>query len=189
MSTNRLEAYKTWPYCESVDTPLSLGEQPYLTVLLQGTGNRNDPPAWDLNPVYQRAACWTLLQASRFMGHFLAAGPVPAIFVQRYRDGKNAPAGVNWLDLPNEVIDGQQRLRAMLRWLAHEIPAEMEDGVLIWYSDLNKVERRRLPSVRISFVDMSLKDRLRFYIRLNKGGTIHTDEEIQRVREMLAEQE
>jgi len=29
-------------------------------------------------------------------------------------------------------------------------------------------------------------DRLRLYLRLNRGGTIHTDDEIERVRAMLA---
>jgi len=186
MSSNRLDAYKVWPHCESVDLPLSVGGLPYLTDVVHGLIGQ---PAWNLNPTYQRAACWTDIQARRFMGHFLAAGPVPAIFVQRYRDSKNAPTGVNWLDLSNEVVDGQQRLRAMLRWLADEIPAEMDNGDLLWYRDLNKTERRTLPSVHVSFVDMPIKERLRFYIRLNRGGTVHTEEEIQRVRDLLAEQE
>jgi len=87
------------------------------------------------------------------------------------------------------VIDGQQRIRATLRWLEGVIPAEMDDGKAFWFRDLSLRDVRRLPNVHVSFVDLSRKERLRFYLRLNSGGTIHTTEEIQRVQELLLAEE
>ena len=75
----------------------------------------------------------------------------------------------------------------MLRWLDGEIPADMDNGDLVWYRDLNEVERRGLPMIKISYVDLTRKERLQFYVRLNRGGTIHSEAEIQRVRDLLAE--
>jgi hypothetical protein len=86
---------------------------------------------------------------------------------------------------PSEVLDGKQRLSAMMAWLLGEIPAVCVDGSEIWYRDTNEVDRRQLPLVRLTFVDLPLVERLTFYLKLNRGGTPHTDEEIARVRAKL----
>jgi hypothetical protein len=173
-----LREYQVWPRSNSCDYGID-----HLAMMVNGDSREDE--GWDLNPVYQRDACWTDLQASRFMGHMLSQGPVPTIFVQRHETEKNAPKGSKYWEIPVEVIDGQQRIRAMLKWFEGKIGAEMEDGKLVHYAHLNEIERRGLPTVQVSYVDLSMEERLKFYIRLNRGGTVHSDDEIQRVREML----
>jgi hypothetical protein len=141
---------------------------------------------WNLAPDYQRGHVWTTRQAELFVGNFIEGGLVQPIYVQRYESPDNAPAGSEYWTLPCEVIDGQQRIRALLAWLAGDIEAEVSCGDRIRYVDLDVIDRRGLPFVRVTYVDLSRRDRLRFYLRLNRGGTVHTDEEIERVRSLLA---
>ena len=148
-----------------------------------------------LNPDYQRGAVWTDEQAARFVGHWLEGGEVPRIWVQRWDSRDNVTPGDlarysvgasgDWNYLPQEVVDGQQRLRAIYRWRNGEIAAEMTDGERVTYSQTNEVERRGF-SIQLTYIDLPRVERLRLYLRLNRGGTVHTDEEIARVREMLA---
>ena len=145
-----------------------------------------------LNPDYQRGAVWTDEQAARFVGHWLEGGEVPRIWVQRWDSGDNvtpgdlARYGVGASGyLPQEVVDGQQRLRAIYRWATGEVAAEMTDGQRVTYSQTNEVERRGF-SIQLTYIDLPRVERLRLYLRINRGGTVHTAEEIARVREMLA---
>lgn len=142
---------------------------------------------WNLNPEYQRGAVWTDRQAMHFLGHMLEGGAVAPLYVNRLENNKNLPEGFkSWLEVPAEVIDGQQRLRAVLRWLKGEVQAELSDGRLIAYADTDEIDRRGLPAFDVEFVDLSRRDVLRLYLKLNRGGTVHSDSEIERVRQLLA---
>lgn len=154
-------------------------------------------PAWNLNPDYQRGPCWTPEQQERFVGHVAQGGKVPLIYCQRFDSARNAPAthkkGDAWLDLPIEVIDGQQRLRAVRAFVKGEIGAQLyHQGrwVRFMWADLSKAEKRDLAfSSRIVFLDISREERLRFYLRLNAGGVAHSEEELDRVRKLLIKEE
>jgi hypothetical protein len=170
----------------------------YLVEDILGTRkSKGSRPAWTLNPDYQRGPVWTHEQQERFIGHVLGGGLVSPLYVQRYEGPKNAPAvyhaGDAWLDLPNEVIDGQQRLRAIVAFITGEIAAlvyHSGDWHRYFYEDLDDVEKRsRYLTSKIVFVDLPRADRLRFYLRLNGGGTPHSEEELDRVRKMLVREE
>ena len=160
----------------------------HLVEQIEGKGHRDE--AWNLAPDYQRGAVWTQEQQERFVGHVLTGGEVPDIFVQRYNCGDHAPKGTDYLDLPIEVIDGQQRLRAIVAFLKGECGAQVyHDGK--WhtyqYAEMNEIERGEINGIggmRIVYVDISREDRLRFYLRLN-GGVAHTEAELDKVRRML----
>lgn len=158
---------------------------------IDGNPNRSRSEAWDLAPDYQRGAVWTKDQQERFIGHALAGGEIPDVYVQRYDRGDHAPKDTNYLDLPIEVIDGQQRLRAICAFLKGECGAQVIiDGKwrTFQYAEMNEIERGEINGIggmRIVYCDISREDRLRFYLRLN-GGTPHTNEELDRVRRMLA---
>lgn len=148
-------------------------------------------PEWgqryNLAPDYQRGYVWTDRQASLFVGHWLEGGEIGRILVQRYESQKNVPSGTKWHELPVEVIDGQQRLRSIWRWVKGEIDAEISDGKRWAYKDTNEIDRFDL-NVVLTYVDLPRAERLRLYIRLNRGGTVHADDEIERVRALLAEE-
>ncbi len=152
-----------------------------------GTSARTRTESWDLNPDYQRGAVWSQKQQERFIGHVLAGGEVPPIYAQRYDSQKTAPAGTNYINLPIEVIDGQQRIRAIMAFMAGECGAQVYHGGkwhTYWYVDTHEGERGMDLSSQIVYVDLNREDRLRFYLRLN-GGVAHTDEELDKVRNML----
>jgi hypothetical protein len=147
---------------------------------------------WNLNPAYQRGAVWTDRQASLFIGHLLEGGKVNPIFVQRYDSWKNVTPEdravvQSYCNLRPEVIDGQQRCRAIAHWFAGEIPAEVSDGRVFWACDMNENDYTNLPDMRVVYVDWPLEKRLRFYIKFNCGGTAHTDADLEAARKMLKE--
>ena len=139
----------------------------------------DDMPHMDLSPDYQRGDVWTDDQASEFVGFLLRTGRsaplVPLIFIQRddkFIDG-------------DEVIDGKQRLTSIHRWINNKIPAHV-DGRKVWYRDTNAMERSGLPHSKVAYVDLTRAQRLEFYLLLNAGGTVHTEAEIDKVRDILA---
>lgn len=136
-----------------------------------------------LNPDYQRGPVWSDDQCARFIGFMAEGGEPPVIFVQRW------PASAN---KPDEVLDGLQRMTACLRFFRNEVPMELTDGTRVYLSDLSEKDQRLLtssvsgPNLTIQYVQCETRaDVLRMYLRLNRGGTIHTDAEIERVRTLL----
>lgn len=145
-----------------------------------------DPNSLNLNPDYQRDYVWTDEQASLFVGHMLSGGVTGYIIVQRHPVPRSGPT------IPDEVIDGQQRLRSVHRWMKGEIPATLTDGSSFFVYDLDEGSSRNIrgvwitgPRFDIGYVTLSRADRLRLYLRLNQGGTVHTDADLARVQGML----
>lgn len=136
-----------------------------------------------LQPDYQRGYVWTDRQAELFVGHWLEGGEVPKIYV--HRANSEEAGGPDWHKQPSEVVDGQQRLKSLLRWVRGEILAETASGARLAYADTNEVDRRAL-DVRICYVSLPRAARLRLYIRLNRGGTAHSEADVERARALLA---
>jgi hypothetical protein len=141
----------------------------------------------DMDPDYQRDHVWTQEQQENFMGHLLEGGTIPDIILNErlYSDQGGMVEYV-------ECVDGKQRITAVLRWLKGEIGARLTGGDQVWYDKLDTDSRTILAtSIRLPFKHVRL-DRagvLRLYLRLNRGGTVHSEEEIEKVRQLLAEEE
>lgn len=128
-------------------------------------------------PDYQRGRVWTDAQASAFMGYFLGSGQIPPLVCQEW------PTQEQW-----EVVDGLQRMTAIHRWAAGEIPATLEGFPPFFLSDFSEDDQRRVMRtlIPIQFIyAASRRQVLEIYLRLNGGGTPHTPEELDRVRGML----
>lgn len=81
-------------------------------------------------------------------------------------------------------VDGLQRITACLRFLNNEIP--------VFGHFLSEYEDSLSNLIALEFVINDLptkKDVLKWYIELNTGGTVHSEEEIARVKNMLNELE
>lgn len=75
-------------------------------------------------------------------------------------------------------VDGLQRLSAIIAFLNNEIPA-----FDILYKDF---EGNTSVSISVRINDLKTrKEVLQWYIDLNTGGTIHTEEEIEKVKKLL----
>jgi hypothetical protein len=122
-------------------------------------------------PDYQLGHVWSEEQSSSFVGHALGGGPgLPLIINQHDRDGiRKRP----------ELLDGLQRLTAMRRWLADEIPAKVDDQVF-FYRETDKRFRLTMSFV-VQFVALARIDALRFYKRFNTGGAAHSSAAIEHV--------
>lgn len=167
------DIYKPMPVAADNDVDLE-----DIVFGFEGRGRDRDR-LWSI-PDYQRGRVWTDEQASAFCGHVLTGGSVPAMWLNRSETRKEI-----------EIIDGQQRLTSLFRWIKGEIPATLLDGeTQIWSKDFEDADWRYLCAkimVKIKFVDLTRKEAIGLYLRLNTGGTPHTPEEIARVRALLAE--
>ena|GEM_PF-3438287 len=141
---------------------------------------RDDSERLDMSPDYQRGHVWTDAQAEAFVGAFAERTPVPAIFIRR---GAH-PA-------PDQVVDGKQRLTALLRFVSCEIGAALTDGRRVMWADFDIFDRRMFLHATMPVVHLAESttdaDVLRIYLRLNRGGTPHTDDELRRVEGLLRE--
>lgn len=133
-------------------------------------------------PDYQRKHVWTNVQSSRFIGFLAEGGTVPPLFVQRWKDSL----------IPDELLDGLQRVTAIQAFVAGKIPMELSDGTQVFLSDLSPQDRKLLtghagPMLSIQYIQCETRVAvLQMYLRLNRGGTAHTDAEIAHVENLLA---
>lgn len=140
----------------------------------------------ELNPAFQRGHVWTTQQQIAFIEALLAC-KLPEhtktiLFNVVYTDEKDADSEVRGKML---CIDGLQRLTACLDFMAGKF--KVFDGQLA-YQDfieacfpLGSAYMLRFDIYNIT----SYKELLKFYIDLNSGGTVHSADEIERVKNMI----
>lgn len=130
-------------------------------------------------PDYQRGRVWTPGQRSAFIGYMLSRAPLPAIVIRQV----NATDGFR-----DEVLDGQQRLAAMVEWLDGDLPAlHWRTGDPIWCKsrqDCDALGSIVVPVLELPH-DATRRDALEVYLALNAGGTPHTADELARVQALL----
>lgn len=158
------------------------------TMLLSTLARRMRLPGYDpmgsepinLDPDYQRGHVWTDEQAEAFMGHLLEGGATPLVIINRSRYFEHA----------DEVVDGKQRLTAVVRFIKGEVAARLTDGTRVYLRDFSADDQRIImnlsgPHFTVGYVMLDRPNVLRLYLRLNRGGTVHTDAEIARVQALL----
>jgi hypothetical protein len=80
------------------------------------------------------------------------------------------------------IIDGKQRLSAVFDFLENRIPA-----FGYYFKDFEDEMHSTRPCFNINILTLKArKEILNWYIAMNTGGSIHTNEEIDRVKELLA---
>ena len=130
----------------------------------------------DLSPVYQRGHVWTEEQQVRYVEYVLRGG----------KSGLdihfNCPGWMsNHPSQHIELVDGKQRLNAVLRFLHNEIKAF--GAYLNEYTD-----SMRMANVHFNIHVNNLKTQkavMQWYVDMNSGGTVHTSEEIERVKALI----
>lgn len=131
----------------------------------------------DMNPEYQRGHVWSREQQISYVEYILRGGEVGMNITW------NSPDWASDFKRPTELVDGKQRLEAARAFLRDEFPAF---GTLC-----TKYEDRMGPmDPRFAFRVCRLETReevLQLYLNINAGGTPHTDQELDLVRDMLNE--
>lgn len=137
----------------------------------------------ELNPDFQRGHVWTKEQQIAYV-EFLLRGGVTAntiYFNCPYFDDFRS----DLYNMDMVCVDGLQRLTALRKFINNEIPVfgyylkEFEDYEILL----------RVTGIRININNLKTKkDVLEWYIDFNSGGTVHSQEEIKRVQQMLEDE-
>lgn len=130
----------------------------------------------DLHPDFQREHVWTAAQQVAFVEYQLKGGEAGRTLYL------NCPGWLHGQNLgPYQIVDGRQRLEAVRAFLRGDILAF---GVLAAeYEDHIRLSQGRF-DWRV-FTLASRADVLRLYLAINRGGTPHTTEELNRVQALL----
>jgi hypothetical protein len=129
----------------------------------------------ELEPDFQRAHVWTEEQQIRYVEWVLRNG----------KSGReilwNCPGWQRNYDGPVVLVDGLQRITAARKFMNNEIP--VFGSYCAEYTD-------RLHMIRADFIfyvnDLTTRaEVLQWYLDINSGGTAHTSNELDKVRELL----
>jgi hypothetical protein len=146
----------------------------YLEEHLEDQVNKYD---LQVDPDFQRGRVWTEEQKTRYVEYCLKGGAY-------HRDILlNHPGWMNDFEGEFVLVDGLQRLTAITQFIKNKLP--IFNGVY-----LNDFDHpRKLLGGQISFFCINTlktrKEVLQWYLDLNTGGVVHTNEEIERVRGLL----
>jgi hypothetical protein len=134
----------------------------------------------ELQPDFQRGYVWTREQQISYVENMLR-GHVAGreVFFNHPTWGSFEDAD----KYPIQCVDGQQRIGAVAAFLENRLPIfeghyfKDIEGSMPWdqtqfYVNVNNLKSRKAV--------------LQWYIDLNSGGTVHTSEEIERVKRLLA---
>ncbi|WP_411685026.1 DUF262 domain-containing protein [Aeromonas caviae] len=128
----------------------------------------------ELNPDFQRGHVWNEKQQTKFVEFLLRGGRSGLDIYLNHPNWQSG--GDGWF----VCVDGLQRITACLSFLNNEVK--------VFNHYYHEFEDRLPHSARLRIHVNSLKTReevLEWYIQLNSGGTIHSDEEIERVKRLL----
>jgi len=133
----------------------------------------------DLDPDYQRLHVWTKEQQTNYVEYILQGGEGGRVLYWNCPDWPVASDGVL------ELVDGKQRLEAVLAFLRDDLKAF---GKL--YSEYSGSLRQTGPDFIINIAKLDTRrDVLRWYLGINAGGTPHSLDELDRVRGLLEKEE
>jgi len=135
----------------------------------------------DVNPKFQRGHVWTEQQKVRYIEFILQGGKTGRdIYV-------NCPNWNSSSDMPKwcVLVDGKQRLDAVFGFLNNEFKAFDS-----YFSEYTGAMRMTHIGFHWYVNDLkTIEEVYQWYIDLNTGGTVHTEEEVAKVKDMLARKE
>lgn len=130
----------------------------------------------DMNPDFQRGYVWTQKQKEQYIEWILRNG-------DSGRDIYfNHPGWFREWEGRMVIVDGKQRIEAVLGFLHNKVKA---------YGYYRKEYADTWNNLHCSFhvhvADLkSRKEVLQWYLDMNTGGTIHTNEEVKKVKKLLS---
>lgn len=136
----------------------------------------------EMNPDFQRGSVWSKEQQIKYLEFFFQGGKTARII---YFNCPSFGRETERCNIPNMVlVDGLQRLTSFIGFLNNEIPI-----FETYYKDFEDNLRDSSTFIKFNINDLQTKaEVLQWYIEMNTGGTIHSNEEINRVKKLLAEE-
>lgn len=124
-------------------------------------------------PSWQRDFVWSQAQCKRFIESIWSGINIGGWMFNVVGTSANHP-------LDGLIIDGQQRLTALERYLTDEFPMTAADGTKLYWSELNTREQRRFGHAHFPYIELNVEDEdelKRLYDLHNFGGTPHRPED------------
>jgi hypothetical protein len=116
----------------------------YESVVIQDLYNLSERDELNLNPWYQRRSVWTDTQKAYLINSVFENAPIPTCYVRHYLDVATEKS-------IKEVVDGQQRIRAVLSYMNDEFAAAKESGgKRLKFSQLSPADRQHFRMQKIS---------------------------------------
>ncbi|HEY9835442.1 MAG TPA: DUF262 domain-containing protein [Vampirovibrionales bacterium] len=133
----------------------------------------------DLDPDFQRGHVWTPEKQSAYVEYIMRGGDTSKNVIF------NCPGWNGAFEGQMVLVDGKQRLEAVLSFLSNKVA--IFGGH--YYQDIEENPRRyQRFTFNFHVADLARKDVLRLYLELNSGGVVHTEEELEKVRKLIAEE-
>jgi hypothetical protein len=133
-----------------------------------------------LNPDFQRGHVWTEEQQRKYVEFLLRGGKTARVIYL------NNP---HWNSDESEYkdfvcVDGLQRTTAIIAFINNDI--KVFDT---YFKDFEDNPRMIQNTIRININDLQTKKEvLQWYLEFNSGGTVHTDAELNKVRQLLKQE-
>ena len=116
----------------------------YEKVLVQDLVNFQKADELNITPWYQRRSVWTRPQKAYLINSLLEQKPIPSLYIRHSLDVE-AEKSIK------EVVDGQQRVRAILEYVKNKFAARHPNHSLkVKYKQLTKSERTKLKMTSLS---------------------------------------
>jgi len=136
----------------------------YQSLVIQDLINLEKKGELDTNPWYQRRSVWTNPQKSYLINTVFQKKPIPSLYIRHSLD---LDKGISI----KEVVDGQQRTRAIIGYYNNEFAARHpENEKLLKYSALSKSQKQSylLTSVPVGYLlGASDSDVIDIFARIN----------------------
>lgn len=130
----------------------------------------------DLDPDFQRGHVWTVAQQSRWIEFFLRGGTTGRVLY--FNNPAWSGKASSYTDFV--IVDGKQRLEAIRAFVGGRL--KVFGSYHHEYTD----EIRLTQTMKINVNDLKTRaEVLLWYLQMNSGGTVHTDEELARIEELL----
>lgn len=128
----------------------------------------------DLEPDFQRPHVWTTVQQERYVKYLLKGGiSARTIYL-------NHPGWMKSYDGDFVIVDGKQRLKAICDFIHNKVKV-----FGLFYSEFEG-PLPTMCSIRIEINSLQTRaEVLQWYLDLNTGGVVHSDEEIEKVKGLL----
>jgi hypothetical protein len=164
------------PFTKDGDYEVNIGLK-YLELTLKGY---EDDYGLELNPDFQRGAVWTKEQQIAYVEFFLKGGKTARVI---YFNCPSFNRNTKEINNPMVCVDGLQRLTALRKFLNNEIKVF---GIYLDDFEDKDIMLRRIGQLRFNINNLQTrKEVLKWYLDFNTGGTVHSEEEINRVKKLL----
>lgn len=145
--------------------------------------------ALQLEPDFQRGHVWTRDKQVGYIEN-LFRGVAPTVLrfnCPAWNGDRKIASDMNTGDIV--CVDGLQRLTAVRQFMAGEFPV-FGDKFVDDFAGTDFDPKRINYRLSIEVFDIAWRaDLLQFYLDINTGGVVHSDDEIARVRSLLADQQ